>query len=219
MFINLIQNLSLIFIEEKKLFNLFSGIFLILSDPNQNHQFIFSYDSLFKFNYMNLISFHKKKNMSMNGNVFINIINTRNFRELFFLFNIIRYNILIYIIYVFETKSNGISYIFNSILNLDFFKIAHFFMQMSLNIIKGNSSNKNIQKKNFTQNIIFCIFIIHQIFIAKECFYFLIIHFTLGIISYLLMNDTESENKGMIRRVFSSSINLRRDNGIDQEEE
>ena len=168
---------------------------------------------------MNLISFHKKKNISMNGNVFINIINTRNFRELFFLFNIIRYNILIYIIYVFETKNNGVSYIFNSILNLDFFKIAHFFMQMSLNIIKGNTSNKNMQNKNLTQNIIFCIFIIHQIFIAKECFYFLIIHFTLGIISYLLMNDTESENKGIIRRVFSSSINLRRDNGIDQEEE
>ena len=117
---------------------------------------------------MNLISFHKKKNMSMNGNVFINIINTRNFRELFFLFNIIRYNILIYIIYVFETKSNGISYIFNSILNLDFFKIAHFFMQMSLNIIKGNSSNKNIQNKNLTQNIIFCILFDLKYIIFKE---------------------------------------------------
>lgn len=219
LFIYLIQNLSLMFIEEKKFYNLFSGVFLILSNSEKNHHFIFSYDSLFKLNYMNLISFHKKKSITMNGNVFINIINTRNFRGLFFLFNIIRYNILIYIIYIFEAKSNGIAYIFNAILNLEFFKIAQFFLQMSLKIIKGNSSNISIKNKNFAQNMIFCIFIIHQIFIAKECFYFFIIHFTLGFISYLLMNDTDSDNKGMIRRVFSSSINLRRDNGIEQEEE
>ena len=211
--IDLISNLSLICIENNLLSNFFSGVFILISNPiSHMNLHISSNETFFKENFYSLISFFERKNISFSNNTIINIINVKNYNQLFFLFNIIRFELIIYMIFIYQTSNTGVLDVINSIVNLDFFRIINNFIQITYLIIFKKT-------KIIWSNLLFSLFIIHNVLIVKESFVLFLIHLVLGFIIELLRND--NENKGMIRRVFSSSTNLRRDNrinGIAQEE-
>ena len=205
--IDLISNLSLICIENNLLSNFFSGVFILISNPiSHMNLHISSNETFFKENLYSLISFFERKNISFSNNTIINIINVKNYNQLFFLFNIIRFELIIYMIFIYQTSNTGVLDVINSIVNLDFFRIINNFIQITYLIIFKKT-------KIIWSNLLFSLFIIHNVLIVKESFVLFLIHLVLGFIIELLRND--NENKGMIRRVFSSSTNLRRDNGIN----